>query len=280
MNVDISSNASGLPIESLNKRSVRPASSASTPQSFESLLSSASRARRDENPETPLLSRPLKPLTLSDLSGGTRFTDPASLKPIDLKQTPATQNTSPLRPLNEMDHVPGVKASLQGTRDPITVEAEKWVSQTFFGAMLRQMRNSPFKSEMFSGGRGGQAFNEMFDQTLADRMARGAGGKLVKAVVRSLQAKTGVAIPALPTPGSSDLAPTSPGVATTSTSVAPLPTGAETALRAQELPLQVNSDPQNQWKSGQDGAARGVLSNDGNRFRHVRIHVAPNLVGP
>jgi Rod binding domain-containing protein len=67
-------------------------------------------------------------------------------------------------------------------------QTQKWVSQTFFGALLKQMRNSPFKSDLLDGGRGGQAFNEMFDQQLADRMARGSGSKLVNAIVRKTEA--------------------------------------------------------------------------------------------
>ena len=66
-------------------------------------------------------------------------------------------------------------------------QAEKWVAQTFYGQMLKQMRNSPFKSEMFSGGRGGEAFGEMFDQQLADRMSKGAGGDLVDSIVSRLE---------------------------------------------------------------------------------------------
>src|SRR5688572_14004709 len=64
----------------------------------------------------------------------------------------------------------------------LTHEARKWVAQTFFGTMLKQMRDSPFKSELFAGGRGGQAFGTLLDQQLADRMSRGAGGKLVDGI--------------------------------------------------------------------------------------------------
>jgi Rod binding domain-containing protein len=66
--------------------------------------------------------------------------------------------------------------------------AQKWVAQTFYGQMLKQMRNSPFKSKLFDGGRGGEAFNEMLDQHLADHMSRGAGSKLVNSIVRKIEA--------------------------------------------------------------------------------------------
>jgi Rod binding domain-containing protein len=66
--------------------------------------------------------------------------------------------------------------------------AKQLVSQTFFGTMLKQMRESPFKSDLFEGGRGGQAFTGMYDQKMADQMSRGAGKRLVNAIVRKLEA--------------------------------------------------------------------------------------------
>lgn len=68
-------------------------------------------------------------------------------------------------------------------------QARQLVSQTFFGTLLKQMRDSPFKSDLFEGGRGGQAFSGMFDQKLIDQMSRGAGNKLVNAVVRKFDAR-------------------------------------------------------------------------------------------
>lgn len=72
-------------------------------------------------------------------------------------------------------------------RAELTRNAQKLISQTFFGPMLRQMRSSPFKSELFSGGRGGEVFNTLFDQQIADRMASGTNNRLVAAVVRRLE---------------------------------------------------------------------------------------------
>lgn len=71
--------------------------------------------------------------------------------------------------------------------EQLTSYAQKFVSQAFFGTMLKQMRNSPFKSELFSGGRGGEVFAQMHDQHLADRMARGAGRSLSNSIVRHLE---------------------------------------------------------------------------------------------
>jgi Rod binding domain-containing protein len=51
------------------------------------------------------------------------------------------------------------------------------------------MGESPFKSDLFSGGRGGEAFSSLYHQQLADRMARGAGTKLVNSIVKNIEAK-------------------------------------------------------------------------------------------
>jgi Rod binding domain-containing protein len=69
-------------------------------------------------------------------------------------------------------------------------QAQQWVGQTFFGTLMKQMHQSPFKSDLFDGGRGGQAFSEMYDQKLIEHMSRGAGNKLVNAIVRKLEAAT------------------------------------------------------------------------------------------
>jgi len=65
--------------------------------------------------------------------------------------------------------------------------AQRWVSQTFFGTLLKQMRESPFKSELFSGGRGGEAFAGLYDQQLADRMARASGRPLAESIVKHIE---------------------------------------------------------------------------------------------
>jgi Rod binding domain-containing protein len=66
---------------------------------------------------------------------------------------------------------------------------QKWVGLTFFGTMLKQARQGPFHSNTFDGGRGGQAFGSMYDQQMAEHMARGAGNKLVNAIVKSIESK-------------------------------------------------------------------------------------------
>jgi Rod binding domain-containing protein len=74
-------------------------------------------------------------------------------------------------------------------------QAQRLVAQTFYGTLLKQMRQSPFKSELFEGGRGGQAFSELFDQRLAEKMASGTRNQLVHAIVHRFESKPGTAAP-------------------------------------------------------------------------------------
>jgi Rod binding domain-containing protein len=67
-------------------------------------------------------------------------------------------------------------------------QVRKWVGLSFFGQMMKEMRNSPFRSKLMDGGRGGEMFGEMYDQQLAQRMGRGAGSKLVDAIVNKIEA--------------------------------------------------------------------------------------------
>src|SRR3982751_3186757 len=72
--------------------------------------------------------------------------------------------------------------------DKLVHKTQVWVAQTFFGTLLKQMHESPFKSDLFNGGRGGEAFGSLYDQKLAERMASGVGNKLVHSIVRKLEA--------------------------------------------------------------------------------------------
>ena len=112
-----------------------------------------------------------------------KFPATPALKPLDLSRTS-------LRPLAAGDLSPASRLTKPSPteHDRITKQTEKWVAQTFFGTLLKQMEDSPFKSDLFSGGRGGQAFGSMYHQQLTDRIARGAGQKLVKSIVRRIEA--------------------------------------------------------------------------------------------
>src|SRR6187200_2157558 len=95
-----------------------------------------------------------------------------------------------MNPATLMSALNGAAPSTSESRHAqLEKQAGNLVAQTFFGTLLKQMRESPFKDELFSGGRGGEAFGSMYDQHLAEHMARGAGKKLVNSIVKRFEAK-------------------------------------------------------------------------------------------
>jgi Rod binding domain-containing protein len=123
--------------------------------------------------------------------------------------------------------------------------------------MLKQMRNSPFKSQMFEGGRGGEAFGELYDQHLIDRMSSGVGNKLVGAIVRKIVNKNESA---------ADAAKASAAYTRQST----------LGPAAASMPSPAGGNPQGQSGARQFAQKRRTAAPaDGNSFQNVRMHVAP-----
>lgn len=96
--------------------------------------------------------------------------------------TQVSQHGSAVSALSKLDGQ-GVPTATQN----LEKVAREVVGQTFFGTLLKQMHDSPFKSDLFSGGRGEEAFNPMYDQYMVQRMARGTGEKLVRPIVKKFQ---------------------------------------------------------------------------------------------
>jgi Rod binding domain-containing protein len=146
-------------------------------------------------PTQPLtIARARPALSRSDFAAGNAALPPDAareMKPLGAHDFGGAQTTK-LRALQPSDFVPGVKTANDDQHAQIQAQAEKWVSQTFYGTMLRQMNDSPFKSDLFSGGRGGQAFAPMLSQHLADRMAHAGSNKLVRSVVKAMEKKAGL----------------------------------------------------------------------------------------
>ncbi|HZZ43230.1 MAG TPA: rod-binding protein [Tepidisphaeraceae bacterium] len=113
------------------------------------------------------------------------------LSPVDLGQ--GGQAATNLKPLSYADFVVGSKTEDKSPHAQLVAQTQKWVAQTFYGTILKQMHNSPFKSEIFDGGRGGEAFSGLMDQHLAERMAKGGNNKLVKTIVRRIEARAAYA---------------------------------------------------------------------------------------
>jgi Rod binding domain-containing protein len=103
-----------------------------------------------------------------------------------LIQTPVAADTSAVI---ERNHETAPQISGDGDHHQQLVnQTEKWVAQTFYGELLKQMRESPFRSDLFEGGNGGKTFETLLDQRLADHMSRHAGGKLVRSIVKKIEA--------------------------------------------------------------------------------------------
>lgn len=64
--------------------------------------------------------------------------------------------------------------------------AEQIVAHTLVLPLLQQMRDDPFKGELFDGGFAEQAFGAQLDTELAERIATRSGGPLVEAVYRQV----------------------------------------------------------------------------------------------
>jgi Rod binding domain-containing protein len=82
---------------------------------------------------------------------------------------------------------PASSAALPDRHAKLTHQAQRLVGQTFYGTLLKQMHNSPFKSKILDGGRGAEAFQPLMDQHLIDRMSRSAGKKLVNSIVKHIE---------------------------------------------------------------------------------------------
>ena len=86
-----------------------------------------------------------------------------------------------------LNHLTASSAALPTERNTqLTHNAQKLVGQTFFGTLLKQMHNSPFKSKILDGGRGAEAFAPLMDQHLIDRMSKSVGKKLVRTIVHHI----------------------------------------------------------------------------------------------
>jgi Rod binding domain-containing protein len=89
-------------------------------------------------------------------------------------------SASPLQTVVDLSH----KADKALRQVQLRKTAGQLVAQTFFGTMMRQMRQSPWKSDLFGGGRGGEAYQQLLDQRLVEGMAQGVGARLVESLVK------------------------------------------------------------------------------------------------
>jgi Rod binding domain-containing protein len=131
------------------------------------------RTGRDESQHGSPTHLPPTHLSPGDLSGfisHPKMGTPASARSVEPAEVPAGTDPAAAR------------------HNELTRQAEQWVGQTFYGVLLKQMRESPFRSDLFEGGRGGQAYGPLYDQKLIEHMSRGTSHSLVKSLVRKLEA--------------------------------------------------------------------------------------------
>ena len=73
---------------------------------------------------------------------------------------------------------------------PLVKQSQRFISHAFFGTILKQMHESPWRSGMFSGGQAGRSFESLMDDRLAERMANNpTSQKLVRSIVKRLEKK-------------------------------------------------------------------------------------------
>jgi Rod binding domain-containing protein len=95
-------------------------------------------------------------------------------------------------PMPSVHPTPGKIGSLPHNRpltrhEKLVQQTRKWVATSFFEPMLKQMRQSPFHSDLFDGGEAGKAFESMYDERLSEKMASDATDTLVSSIVRKIE---------------------------------------------------------------------------------------------
>ena len=83
--------------------------------------------------------------------------------------------------LHVLDHGPMTR------HDKLITQTRKWVATAFFEPLLEQARKDPFRSTLFDGGSGGQAFGAMYDERLAERITSDASDTLVQSIVNKIE---------------------------------------------------------------------------------------------
>jgi Rod binding domain-containing protein len=88
---------------------------------------------------------------------------------------------------------PASKLTPDARHAKLVEQTRKWVALSFFEPLLKEVRKDPFRSKLFDGGEGGEAFGSMYDERLAEKMTTGASNSLVNSIVRRIEAKSAYA---------------------------------------------------------------------------------------
>jgi Rod binding domain-containing protein len=190
---------------------------------FAATLQKATTVKQDMS----LMATPtLKPLSQDDFAGGDSALPSSAahqLKTLLPQDFGAAQQTD-LQPLAHTDYIPGAKVADDNVDSQLRKQTEKWVGEAFYGNILKQMHDSPFKSKLFDGGRGAEAFEPMLDQQISDHIAQSNSNKLVDAIVHDIESKmkkgkqqidakaSGVTVPARNNPYWNERSHVAPGI--------------------------------------------------------------------
>jgi hypothetical protein len=134
---------------------------------------------------------PLEPSDFHGMVGGHR-----SMKMMPMSggfQKAMAGTAGKAAPLSSRDHVLHASTAILGPHEKLVHETQRWVAQTFYGTMMKQMHDNPFKASWVDGGRGGQAFQPLLDQHMIDHMAKSSSKKLVNSIVKRIEGKRGYA---------------------------------------------------------------------------------------
>lgn len=104
----------------------------------------------------------------------------------DLTQTLAPTSSLATLNLSTPARNPVRLSGLDTQKEQLKQVATQWVGQTFAGTLLKQLRESPFATDMFSGGNGGKSFTALLDMELASRSGRGLAADLAESITRRL----------------------------------------------------------------------------------------------
>ena len=122
---------------------------------------------------------PDKSAAADPLNTATNINERLIRKPAAVEPTPALRVQD-----GRIDVIAKPKLTSEGE---LTQKARELVGTTFYATLLKQMHDSPFKSELFSGGRGGEAFGGMYDQILTQRMSGRGADRLVRPIVKKFE---------------------------------------------------------------------------------------------
>lgn len=93
--------------------------------------------------------------------------------------------------LQQPNQTADFKASLRSAsaagEDKLMQVADQLVSTAFVQPLLSQLRNDPFKSEMFHGGRAEEIFGQQLDTILSERVTSSSNFGISEAVANHLR---------------------------------------------------------------------------------------------